>query len=90
MTDPMGVDEALSALPHFETFCSLEKIDALVERLRRDPRFRVSEAGRGTGGHPIHLVRFGKGRSRVLVVAGPHAHEAVSYTHLTLPTILRV
>lgn len=77
MTHSIDVDEALNALPHFETFCSLEKIEALVERLRGDDRFRVSEAGRGAGGHPIHLVRFGNGRRRVLVVAGPHAHEVI-------------
>jgi len=48
-----------------------------AERLTGNPEFRVEEIGRSDAGEPIHLVRWGAGRRRVLWAAYPHPNEPI-------------
>jgi len=71
------VDEVLKDLPHFETFCSVEKLYGLVDELKGDPRFSVRQLGASGEGRPIYNVRFGKGSRKALFVAFPHCKEPI-------------
>lgn len=85
----IDVQDVLSAMPHFETFCSVQKLHAQAERLRTDPRFAVTVAGKSAQGRGIHHVRFGAGRVRVLVVGFPHCCEPIGgLTVFSLLTLL--
>lgn len=85
----IDVNEVLREVPHFETFCSVEKLHGLVGCVRSDPRFSVSVAGISGGGVPIHHVRFGGGSVKALVVGGPHAMEPIGgLTVYSLMTLL--
>ena len=77
MLRSIDVDEALRDLPHFDTFCSVAKLHALVERLRGDERFTITVAGTSVNGVPIHHVRFGRGRVKALLVAFPDCMEPI-------------
>lgn len=77
MAHVIDVAEALASIPHFATFCSLEKLHALVRSLVTDVRFTVTEAGASLMGRPIHHVRVGAGPLRAMVVAGPHCPEQI-------------
>lgn len=84
------VDDVVRSVPHFDTFCSVAKLYALVAQLAADPRFDIEVAGTSGNGLPIHHVRFGRGAVKALVVAGPHAPEAVgSLTVFSLLTLLQ-
>lgn len=86
----IDVQSVLSELPHFETFCSVERMNGLVDQLQKDARFAVTEIGRSAGGIPIHHVRFGSGRKKALFVGGPHAMEPIGgLTVFGLMTLLR-
>lgn len=83
------VQDVLRDMPHFETFCSVEKLHTLVERLREDPRFAIEVAGTSVNGLPIHHVRFGTGSVKALLVAGPHCMEPIGgLTVFSLMTML--
>lgn len=82
------VQEVIKRVPHFETFCSVEKLHELVERLRADSRFAVKVAGASVNGVPIHHVRFGKGSVKALFVGGPHAHEPIG--SLTVYSLMKL
>jgi hypothetical protein len=88
MSSPIRIDEVLRELPHFDTFASVEKLLALVERLRGDERFTITVAGTSVNGVPIHHVRFGRGAVKVLLVAFPDCMEPIGgltvYSVLTL------
>lgn len=85
----INVEGALRDMPHSETFCSVDKLHALVERLRADSRFKIDAAGTSVKGEPIYHVCFGTGSLKALIVAGPHAHEPIgSLTVLSLMTLL--
>jgi hypothetical protein len=85
----IGVQEVIDRIPHCETFCSVEKLYALVERLGRSKGFRIEVAGKSRNGRPIHHVRFGSGRVKALLVAGPHCMEPIgSVTVFDLLTLL--
>lgn len=73
----IDVQQVLEAVPHFETFCSVEKLQKLVERLRGDKEFEIKVAGKSVNNVPIHHVCFGRGRIKALIVAGPHAMEPI-------------
>ncbi len=73
----INVQDALRDLPHFETFCSVQKLHDQVETLRSDPRFVVSLAGTSGKGVPIHLVRYGQGSVKALVLGSPHVHVSI-------------
>ena len=89
MARMIPVDEVLAVIPHFDTFCSVTKLHELVERLGRDPRFTVRQAGKSVNGAPIHHVRFGAGAVKALVVGGPHAMEPIgSLTVYSLLSLL--
>ena len=77
MANTIAVDEVLAGTPHFDTFCSVAKLHELVERVRRDSRFSVRQAGTSVNGVPIHHIRFGDGAVKALVVGGPHAMEPI-------------
>lgn len=86
----VDIEAVLQRMPHFESFCSVDKLLKLVEELRGDRRFQVVEAGKSSGGVPIHHVRFGKGGLQVLVVGFPHCKEPVcGMTVFALVTLLR-
>jgi hypothetical protein len=85
----INVQNVLREIPHFEVFCSVEKLHGLVERLHEDPSFDVTVAGASANGVPIHHVRFGTGSVKALFIGGPHAHEAIgSLTVFSLMTLL--
>jgi hypothetical protein len=86
--DMIDVQEVVSAVPHFDTFCSVAKLHAQVESLRGDPAFEVENAGSSVGGVPIHHVRFGKGSVKALVVGFPHCKEPIC--GLTVFSLLRL
>lgn len=86
----IGVQDVLRDVPHFGTFCSVEKLHGLVERLRTHSHFEVTVAGTSVNGVPIHHVRCGKGPIKALVIGGPHAHEPIgSLTVFSLLTLLQ-
>ena len=63
----------------------------VVESNRADAPRREGEIleVQGADGGPPYLVRWSDGHEG-LTYPGPDAHVAVSYTHLTLPTIYSV
>jgi hypothetical protein len=71
------VQDVIEDLPHFATFCSVEKLHGMVERLRTDARFRIEVAGTSVNGVPIHHVRFGAGSVKALFIGGPHCMEPI-------------
>jgi len=86
----IDVGAALRALPHFETFCSLDQLHGLAESLRGRDGFDVQVAGTSAGGVPIYDVGYGTGSIKALVVAGPQAQEVIgSLTVFSLMTLLR-
>lgn len=85
----IDVQRVLSDLPHFDTFCSVEKLNRFVEGLRTDSRFEVNILGTSANGVPIYHVRFGNGSLKALLVGGPHAMEPIgSLTVFSLMTLL--
>lgn len=85
----INVQKVLDAVPHAETFCSVRKLNEVAERARGDRSFLVDVAGTSGRGIPIYHVRFGSGKTKALVVGGPHAHEPIgSVTVLSLLTLL--
>jgi len=84
------IDAVLSSLPHFAGFCSLQKLEELVERLRSDERFEVRVAGTSVAGRPINHVRFGSGSVRALLLGFPHPMEPIGgMTVFALLTLLQ-
>jgi hypothetical protein len=73
----IDVQEVLGDVPHFDTFCSLDNLHSLVDRLRANSHFEVMAAGSSVNGIPIHHVRYGKGRVKALLVAGVHCMEPI-------------
>jgi hypothetical protein len=73
----IDVRSVLRDVPHFDKFCSVDELQKLVERMRSDKRFEVRVAGTSSGGVPIHHLQIGSGSVKALVVAGPHAPEAI-------------
>lgn len=86
----IDVQSVLGDLPHFDTFCSVEKLQQLVGSLCGDSRFEASVVGTSVGGVPIHHVRFGTGSLKALWVGGPHAMEPIgSLTVFSLMSLLQ-
>jgi hypothetical protein len=86
----INVEEVITATPHCETFCSVQKLNTLVERLYSEPRFDIVVAGTSANGVPIYHVRFGKGSVKALLVAGLHCHEPIGgLTVFSLITLLQ-
>lgn len=74
----IAVHEALRAVGHFESFCSVRKLEELVRSVHAtSSRLKVETAGTSRRGLPIHHVRTGDGALKVLVVAFPHCHEPI-------------
>jgi Zinc carboxypeptidase len=87
----INVPDVLRAVPHFEIFCSVDRLLALVDTIRADPRqlATVKVVGTSVNGAPIHHVRFGKGSVRALLVAFPHPNEPVgAMTVFSMLTLL--
>jgi hypothetical protein len=86
----IDVQQVLRDVPHFETFCSVEKLHRLVRSLREDSRFEVKDVGESVNGVPIHHVRFGSGSVKALLVAFPHCKEPIcGLTVFSLMTLLQ-
>jgi hypothetical protein len=86
----IDVAEVLSAMPQFESFCSVSGLHALVESLRTAPGFTVEIAGSSENGLPIHHVRYGSGPVKALFVWPVHANEPIGgLTVHSLLTLLR-
>ncbi len=86
----IDVEAVLREVPHFDVFCSVEKLHALAESLRGDRRFQITVVGHSARGVPIYHVRFGTGSVRALVVAFPHCMEPIGgLTAFSLLTLLR-
>jgi hypothetical protein len=73
----IDIEDALGALPHYDTFCSVAELHALAETLRDDPRFTVEVAGTSENGAPIHHVRFGSGAIKAMFVGFVHCSEPI-------------
>lgn len=82
----LNIESCLEQIPHFEKFRSVGELADLAECLRTDPAFDVREIGRSVGGVPIHHIIAGTGRTKALVVAGPHAMEPIG--SLTVASLL--
>lgn len=86
----IDVQSVLNKIPHFDTFCSVDKLHRQVDSLRGDPRFQVSDVGTSVNGVPIHHVRFGQGSVRALFIGFPHCMEAIAgLTISSLITLLQ-
>lgn len=86
----INIKKVFSRAPFRETFPSTKELAAFTGSLRKDPRFRVTVAGRSALGKPIHHVRFGNGKLKVLFVGYPHPNEPVGgLTVMTLLTLLK-
>jgi hypothetical protein len=87
----IDVKQVLSAVPRLETFCSVAKLNALVDALGTgSPDFMVEVAGSSADGVPIYHIRHGKGAIKAMVVGGPHCPEQIgSATIFSLLTLLR-
>jgi hypothetical protein len=85
----IDVQDVLRAMPHFETFCSVEKLHRLVDSLRGNPRFDINVLGTSENGIPIYHVRYGSGAVKALIVAFPHPNEPIGgLTVFSLLTLL--
>lgn len=82
----INVQNVLRDAPHFEKFCSVKDLHELSEKLRADPRFEVNVAGASSNRVPIHHIRFGTGKTKALILGGPHGHEPIS--GLTIASLL--
>lgn len=91
MTPRIDVDQVLREVPHFQKFCSIAELSALVETLRRDcPQADVRIAGSSADGLPIYHVRFGSGPTKALFVGWPHPNEPIGgLTVFSLLSLLR-
>lgn len=86
----INLEKLIEQLPVFDTFCSVDKLNALVEECQADERFRIDVPGTSEQGEPIYHVQFGKGATKVLIVAGPHVDEPIgSLTVFSLLTLLK-
>ncbi len=86
----IDVRSVSQAIPHCESFCSVEKLQTLVERLRMDARFTTAVAGSSVNGVPIHHLRFGSGAVKALILGGPHCPEQIgSLTVFSLLSLLQ-
>lgn len=86
----IDIESALQEIPHFETFCSVEKLRELVQRLALDSRFAVDISGESSNGVPINHVRFGRGSIKALFVGFPHCMEPIGgLTVFSLMTLLQ-
>jgi hypothetical protein len=87
----IDVRTVLQAIPHFETFCSVDKLYTLIDTLSYDSLgFSIYLAGTSSGGRPIHHIRYGQGTVKALLVAFPHPNEPVGgLTAFSLLTLLR-
>lgn len=86
----INIEKVIEQLPVFDTFCSIDKLNALVEECQADERFIIDVAGTSQQGEPIYHVQFGQGAVKVLVLAGPHADEPIgSLTVFSLLTLLK-
>ena len=87
----IDVTQVLRSVPPFDRFRSVAELWALAESLRADSAgFHVEVAGASARGRPIHHVRFGTGRLKVLLVGFPHCDEPIGgLTVFSLLTLLR-
>ena len=86
----INLENVIEQLPVFDTFCSVDKLNALVEECQADERFTIDVPGTSGQGEPIYHVQFGQGATTVLIVAGPHADEPIgSLTVFSLLTLLK-
>ncbi len=85
----IDVSAVLRQIPEFKTFCSVQQLIGLVDKLREDSAFHIAELGRSAGGRPVHHVRFGAGTVKALFVGFPHPNEPIGgLTVFSLLTLL--
>ena len=85
----MRIEKILKAVPQYQVFPSVSEIYNRIRKLSKKDGFSVSIIGKSEGGHPIHRVKFGTGRIRVLFAAYPHPNEPIGgLTVLTLISLL--
>ncbi len=85
----IDVQQVISDVPHFDSFCSVAELNGLVERVRADERFDIRIAGHSASNVPIHHVRFGEGSTKALFVAFPHCKDPIcGMTVFSLMTLL--
>jgi hypothetical protein len=85
----IDVKAVLQEVPLHQSFCSLEELQGLLDRLRQDSRFQVLVAGHSAGGAPIHHVCFGRGSIQAMIVGFPHPMEPIGgLTVFNLLTLL--
>lgn len=88
-TSYLDVAAVLHEVPKFDAFCSVDRLNGLVETLRRDPAFEVRVVGTSERERPIHHVRFGSGPVKALFVGFPHPNEPIGgLTAFSLLTLL--
>lgn len=73
------IKRTLESIPDFERFPTLEELDASTQRLAAEypDLVTVTTVGHSTKGHPIQMLRIGKGEKRALFVGLPHPNEPI-------------
>lgn len=85
----IDVPQALQAVPEFSRFVSVANMLATVSVLARESdRFTVRVVGTTRGGTPVHHIRFGRGRTKALLVGFPHPNEPIG--GLTICALLQM
>lgn len=84
----MDINRILSEVPDYESFFTMEEMDASSLQLARDfpGVVRVFEIGRSRKGHPILCLKIGHGSRNVLLFASPHPNEPIGSTMLEFLT----
>jgi len=72
----IDVQAVIRDVPHFDAFCSVEKLHGLAERLRADSRFDVDVTGSSRNGLPIYHGSLRQGVSEGVVCGRPARHGA--------------
>jgi hypothetical protein len=86
----IDIEQVLTLIPKFETFCSVDKLLTLLESLRHESRhMRVDVEGTSVNGVPIYHVKCGTGSVKALIVGFPHPNEPIGgLTVFSLLTLL--
>jgi hypothetical protein len=75
----MEFEKYLNSVPDFPDFYTVDELDQRTKDLaEKYPKsVRVFVGGRSRNGHPIHVLKIGKGRSAALFFGCPHPNEPI-------------
>ena len=86
----IDVGKVLAEVCLHAKFPSVDEIYEVIASLNNDERFSISIAGYSRKGAPLHHIKFGKGRVKVLFLGYPHVDEPIGgLTIISLISLLR-